>query len=193
MKKIFCLIATIHFFYFNATAQRIDRMFKINIEESKLQFTMPDGFKELDSGLVKEVCDGKISPLIIYRIANRDTSVIIGYSILNLRVPLLNTTTTRFRLNNTVKYLADTSKHPIERFEAKKLALYNASAGGIFYRKCEVIANNYLHKYVYLNKDILTEDTFTGIRVIISYYYTPQHKNDIGDILVETSNHLKFR
>jgi hypothetical protein len=193
MKKLFCLIAICHFFCFKAVAQQIDRMFKIDIKESKLQFKMPDGFEELDSGIVKEVCDRKISPLIIYRIANRDTSVIIGYSILNIKVPSLNKTTTQFRLNNTVKYLADTSKHPIERFEKKKLTLYNADDGGIFYRKCELIANNFLHKYVYLNKDFITEDTFTGIHIIMSYYYTPQHQNDIDEIIAETSVNLKFR
>jgi len=177
--------------------QRIDRRFRIEFKVMNLKFEMPKHFTELDSGKRFPCGDAKISSTMLYTITNKDSTIRIGFAVVEPIKPK-NLEWTKKHFNPsfddnknyllTAHILADTVHHQLIFYDKEySKQKFNADDSGVYSRNCtlpfEGKYNN--HKIVFMAKR-------NRGHVELSYFYTDVARDRIDKVIKNTAGMIKF-
>lgn len=199
--SVFCLVFLFNgWFSHYASAQAtkaIDTRFKTALKIAGATFSMPEGFRELDSGKDFACLQQEINNTMIYTIGNSENSIRIGFAVLQPLPDVWNERMTALRpeYDSDKVYLAhimrfaDTVNYKVIHYEPAFLTeQYNADSGGEFYRNC---TSNYEEKYPY-SKIVFIQKNGKGCIEISYFFKDPITHQQIEKIIDDTAGMVRY-
>lgn len=184
-----------HATFAQATAP-INTLFNARLKRANAVFTMPTGFRELDSGKDYSCQYNAIMNQMNYTIVNAGNSVRIGFAYVypldgwakELSSKALNQNPDPHYII-VAKNFADTVNHKLIIYKEKYLKkTFNADNGGMYHRNCTKLYEGIypLSKAVFIHKE---ESGYFEI----SYFYKDQPETEIEKLIKDTAGMLRFK